>query len=242
LDGQHIASSNSDGTLTVFNRSTLESFSIALETNGSIQMKLDCLNGRIISCNDLGFIHLVNSNNTKEVSSFKAHQSECWTVKFIDSNEETFLSGADDGSFKGWDSRIGYVNSLFANTFHEYGVCCINCNPFNTNQFITGSYDNSFAIWDIRNLHLPSTATLPLCHEKVGGGAWRAEWHPTNQNIILLSCMYAGNSIFNTESGDSVQFDSPNNSISYGGIFLNPTQIATCSFYNKKVSLWNIEI
>lgn len=232
-----IVTSNSNGSLSIFSHCELVS-SIPIQMSGSIQMKLDCNSGdQIATCNDLGFVHLLSTDGIL-IDSFRAHEAECWAVKFIKSNDAVFLTGADDATFKIWDSRTGYKASTFTGTFHEAGVCCINWSPHDHNQFITGSYDNSFALWDARNL---SKFTGPLRHEKMGGGVWRAEWHPQNQNIILLTCMYAGNSILDLGTGTCAQFNSPNPSISYGGIFSSPANVIACSFYDKKVSLWSLE-
>ena len=245
LDCKHLystqlISSNSNASLSIFNSCSIESipaFSLELGIHGSVQMSLDyCLSGKkIATCNDLGYVHMLNVDGIV-TDIFRAHDAECWSVSFVNGNEATCITSSDDSSFKLWGFRVGLEVPVYKNKFHEYGVCSINWNPHCSTQFISGSYDNSFAIWDIRNLS--NSQHTPLRHEVLAGGVWKINWHPELSNILTIACMYAGSTLFDLETGICTQFDSPNPSISYGGLFLNSNDLVTCSFYDKKITLW----
>jgi WD40 repeat protein len=80
-------------------------------------------------------------------------------------------SGADDCTFKGWDTRTpcssssaGTLDSdpapeqapIFSNRrAHGAGVCCISSHPRKPQLLVTGSYDEAVRLWDMRNMQRP---------------------------------------------------------------------------------------
>jgi diphthamide biosynthesis protein 7 len=84
-------------------------------------------------------------------------------------------SGADDCSFKGWDTRAPCGSSssssgsetldndpapeqapIFSNRrSHGAGVCCISSHPRKQQLLVTGSYDETVRLWDVRSMQKP---------------------------------------------------------------------------------------
>jgi diphthamide biosynthesis protein 7 len=82
-------------------------------------------------------------------------------------------SGADDCTFKGWDTRAPCSTSssstaealddpapeqapIFSNRrAHGAGVCCISSHPRKQQLLVTGSYDEAVRLWDLRNMQKP---------------------------------------------------------------------------------------
>lgn len=77
-----------------------------------------------------------------------------WTVamdKYHDRNR--LASGGDDSIFRLWDLRC--EAAVARSKFHTAGVTAIQWHAGYENIFLTGSYDEQCAVWDVRNLIKP---------------------------------------------------------------------------------------
>lgn len=120
-------------------------------------------------------------------------------------------SGADDCTFKGWDTRArcssscnggdgcsGALAPAFSNRrAHGAGVCCISSHPRRPHLLATGSYDERARLWDVRMLQRPVEA----CAVAAGGGVWRLKWHPRDDGRLLAACMYGGCALLQAGAG-----------------------------------------
>jgi diphthamide biosynthesis protein 7 len=116
-----------------------------------------------------------------------------------------------------------------------------------TQFFSHYSYDNTVTLFDARNSYTPLTKI------DVGGGAWRVKWHPCSarKNDLLVACMHDGFKVVSFSldlpnvHGEIVRRFDAHESLAYGADWsFDPqedpmTLIATCSFYDHKLHLWN---
>lgn len=179
-------------------------------------------------------------------------------------NFHSFSSaGGDDLALKGWDIRTpcyeqerapiftckrGYVrqSSNLTKRF-DGGVTSIQSHPLRQHYWAVGSYDEKLRLYDARQMRYPVNET------HVGGGIWRAKWHPTLPQKLLLACMHGGlvvldcaglsNEASITEEPMEVvtRFDG-HNSIAYGCDWEraapNDHFIYSCSFYDASMHIW----
>lgn len=185
------------------------------------------------------------------------HALECWTAEFgsLSPFENVAFTGGDDSTIAAHDLRTN--EAIWTNSrVHEAGVVAIKCSTqsFRTDRptsIITGSYDDQIRSLDLRMLgdsiypgsNIPA-ASVNSCN--LGGGVWRLIESPLNNsansvNDMLVCCMYNGAKVLNVE-GDEFnvkQFTKKNHeSMCYGGDW-SSSLIATCSFYDKTVQIWD---
>ncbi|XP_063444635.1 diphthine methyltransferase-like [Mytilus trossulus] len=195
----------------------------------------------------------------KCTSNWKAHDFEAWITAFNYWNTNIVYSGGDDCKFKGWDCRQDTSSPIFVSKRHSMGVCSIQCHPFKENVLSTGSYDENLFIWDTRNMR------SPIAETNLRGGVWRIKWDSQKSDYIITATMYNGFHVVDaSEFSDGklsvVCHYDKQESIGYGAdicykhsvdserhdtmmgdnstINFNRT-IATCSFYNHVLHLWN---
>jgi hypothetical protein len=70
---------------------------------------------------------------------------------------------------------------------HGSGVCTVSPSPHEPHVVVTGSYDESVRLWDVRQLVKP----LLVAQAGTGGGNWRLRWHPQRRDALLAACMCA---------------------------------------------------
>ena len=246
-----IVTANSNGSIGVFNKTVPTTVkrlneSNTLSNNNSleaVQMAIDVdkNTGMIATCNDAGNVHIVDSQTLSVSHAFKAHTAECWSIAFQPSCASVFVTGADDALIRVWDQRTSLKKCVNEIQFHKHGVCGITWSPFDEHSFSTGSYDNTLALWDMRNI-ISDKDPKPRMHQEFGGGVWRVDWHPQDKDIVCVTCMYAGNALFNMRTMEIVTFDAPNKFISYAGKFVGIDKMVTCSFYDGRVSQWQCSV
>lgn len=77
---------------------------------------------------------------------------------------DVVYSGSDDSSLKGWDLRQPPDTPIFTNRrTHTAGVCCMQSSPAAEHLLVTGSYDESVRVWDLRMLHNPTCSSQVRC-------------------------------------------------------------------------------
>lgn len=224
-----VVTSNSSASISVFpsDLSKVEA-EIAL-SNGSIQMGLDLLGNKVITSGTNGFVHILQ--DYMPINNFKAHSLDIWTCTFGNAYcNQTFWTGSDDCTAKNWDLRTDLSRPTQSIKWHSGGICTVERNPYIEGQFATGSYDDSVAVWDSRNLQ------SPLHHLTMKGGVWRVKWSPNEKCIVALACMYGGSCLVDLalEQPKVIrEFEVENQNITYGCLFARKEAVITCSFYDK---------
>ncbi|KAL0075536.1 hypothetical protein J3Q64DRAFT_1811615 [Phycomyces blakesleeanus] len=170
----------------------------------------------------------------KVADQWHAHDLEAWITAFNYWDTRTLYSGADDGLFKGWDSRS--QTPQFTNKRHSMGVTTMQSSPFQEHTLVTGSYDENIYFWDTRSMRMPlKTVQTP------GGGIWRLKWHPTEANLLLSASMHAGAFVINTNTHEIVNSFLDHTSMVYGAdwSYVHKDWVASCSFYDHTMHLWD---
>lgn len=184
-------------------------------------------------------LYRIAEDSITAVHTWKAHEFESWMVTINDWDPNQSVSGGDDCLMKGWDIRSPH--STFTNTSHSMGVCCINFDPFHPLKMVSGSYDECIRLWDLRDMRTPlSTAEL-------GGGVWRAKYHPMDSHSgdIAAACMHNGMQIVSCKD-DILEITHKyegHSDLSYGidWSWSDPFVLASCSFYDKQLHVWRRE-
>ncbi|SCU99357.1 LANO_0F01574g1_1 [Lachancea nothofagi CBS 11611] len=185
------------------------------------------------------------------------HSLECWTAEFgtLSPIENVIFTGGDDSTIAAHDMRTG--DSIWSNSrIHEAGVVAIKSSTetFRNSKptsIITGSYDDHIRMIDLRMLgnsiypgnNVPAANSTTL---NLGGGVWRFAESPANAKSnsldkLLVCCMYDGAKVVTVGADDEFVVDSyikkNHDSMCYGGDWSSGF-IATCSFYDKVVQIW----
>jgi WD40 repeat protein len=225
----YIITSNSNASISLFHTDLSGEKEIIPLDNASIQMGLDLMENTIITGGTNGYIHILQDFAVQR--HFKAHSFDVWTCAFDYAGcNQTFWTGSDDCTAKNWDLRTNLQNPTHEIKWHSAGVCTVERNPFVEGQFVTGSYDDTMALWDARNLH------KPLKNLRMNGGVWRVKWPAKEHSIVAVACMYGGSCLVDLsleEPKIMKRFEVENKNISYGCIFARQDAVVTCSFYDK---------
>ncbi|KAG8367632.1 hypothetical protein BUALT_Bualt16G0092400 [Buddleja alternifolia] len=181
------------------------------------------------------------------LQEWKAHEYELWAASFDIQQPMLVYTGSDDCKFCCWDLRDDPSKLVFQNTkTHKMGVCCIAKSPSDPNTLLTGSYDESLRIWDVRSTSKPVNE-VSIC---LGGGVWRVKHHPFVSGLVLTACMHNGFAIvkFGGDEAQVVETYEKHGSLAYGadwqrgdvdgGGRRKSQSIATCSFYDRLVRVW----
>ncbi|KAI9499584.1 putative WD40 repeat domain 85 [Zychaea mexicana] len=184
-----------------------------------------------------GDLSLVKANETDWLveHQWHAHDLEAWIVAFNYWNPHTLYSGADDATLKVWDTRTYQCTSTNRRQY-MMGVTAMQSSPHNEHTLVTGSYDEHIHFWDTRNMRTP----LSEVHTP-GGGIWRLKWHPTRSDRLLSASMHAGAFVIDTENSQVVKSFLDHRSMAYGAdwSFQQPDLVASCSFYDHIMHIWD---
>lgn len=207
-----------------------------------------------VALHDVGEVN--GSIHVNESIRWKAHSmfgcpSEVWTCSFLRGSRSVVLSGADDCTLKLWDIRETQrpVNKIGEEEF-EAGVTAISPHPSLDHIFAAGSYDEHVRIFDDRKLH------EPLSKVHVGGGVWRIKWHPScwkrggsRQHFgkMLVAAMHGGCRLVEAAALLEIESDettiiskfTAHESMAYGSDWVSADAVASCSFYDRQVFLWD---
>lgn len=154
-------------------------------------------------------------------------------------------------TLKLWDIRETQrpVNKIGEEEF-EAGVTAISPQPSLDHIFAAGSYDEHVRIFDDRKLH------EPLSKVHVGGGVWRIKWHPScwkrggsRQHFgkMLVAAMHGGCRLVEAAALLEIESDettiiskfTAHESMAYGSDWVSADAVASCSFYDRQVFLWD---
>ena len=182
--------------------------------------------------------------------NWKAHNFDAWITAYDRWSTHIVYSGGDDCLLKGWDTRTECYKPIFVNKNHTMGVCGIQSSPLVEHVFASGSYDEQVHLWDSRSMREP----LGTCD--VGGGVWRLKWHPRKAEYLLAACCHSGFHVlkFHTKSegkAEVVASYTGHESLAYGADWGRCSSsgdhgdglhevMATCSFYDHRLNLWEL--
>ncbi|CEP64790.1 diphthamide synthase LALA0_S13e03070g [Lachancea lanzarotensis] len=186
------------------------------------------------------------------------HELEGWIAEFgmLTPFDNVLFTGGDDATIAAHDLRSG--SNIWANSrIHDAGVVAIKTSTptfrhSNPTSIVTGSYDDHIRTLDLRMLgdsiypghNIPPVKKNSL---NLGGGVWRFVESPQNSsanslNKLLVCCMYDGAKIVTVGESDELTVEScmkkNHESMCYGGDW-SANMIATCSFYDKVVQVWD---
>ncbi|XP_064608912.1 diphthine methyltransferase-like [Liolophura sinensis] len=206
---------------------------------------------QIISSDSEGRLNLLDCNvdGLTLVSQWKAHDFEGWIAAFNAWDTNIVYSGGDDCKLKGWDVRCK-DKPIFVSNRHMMGVVSIQSNPVKEFILATGSYDEHVLLWDTRQMK------SPLSNTALGGGVFRIKWHPRHGQKVLTATMHNGFHVLDAREIPSGASSLPlmahycqeeHGSLAYGADWSRSIsmdsaydRIATCSFYDHSLHIWDI--
>ena len=157
----------------------------------------------------------------KPLKEFHCHDAEVWCVA-CRPGTNMFLTGSDDTKAVLWDDETPVTTFRF-----DAGVT--DAVWEDADHVILGSYDGSVRAVDLRN------PRQPLWEGRVDGGAgWRLI--PNGDRIVVAGAC-GGVAEFGRNGGKWFQATGPHESMVYGADALG-SDIIACSFYDKKLVLW----
>lgn len=258
--GPMLAAATADGSVQVFRACSAPSCSIRatqrIQLAHGIALSVD------ISCRSEAADLAASSHSDGAVavsditagvvrrSIAKAHEFEAWTVAFDRNSDQILFSGGDDSCLCMWDLRSSCEKPASRNprTFGG-GVTTISAVPFDSDLLSVGSYDEHLRILDKRNLAKPLAVT-----EALGGGIWRAKWHPSGcRPCVACASMRGGFHVLGYEQGaarfqllDHNPQGSPE-AIAYGVDWCRPgltaeeaDMLVSASFYDHRIVYWRL--
>eukprot|EP00051_Salpingoeca_urceolata_P023281 m.392640 g.392640 ORF g.392640 m.392640 type:complete len:372 (-) comp20087_c1_seq6:24-1139(-) len=198
---------------------------------------------QVVASDSSGSITLLSAGageaDVRIKEQWKAHEFAAWTAAFHSTDRNIVYSGGDDCRFKGWDTRQGVQRPTFCLRNHMMGVTCIQ--PRFDHIVAVGSYDETVCLWDNRQMK------RPVCELSVGGGVWRLKWHPTDPETLAVARMHGGFGVVQFSEGELRETLDYNEheSLGYGiswcrspNLAGKPDLLASCSFYDKALHLW----
>ncbi|CAI4230774.1 unnamed protein product [Auanema sp. JU1783] len=204
-------------------------------TNVSEHMLLDLSleSDHCLTSDNKGNIYLVDVNSGSVEKHANAHSlpytSDCeiWTCSL---GQDFACSGGEDAVVRLWCPRT--FSSLGVIKGFEAGVTFTKF--VNDKTLLTGSYDHSIRLFDLRNFK------TPIKEHKTAGGVWHIEQEHDGEKRWLASCMYGGWELLDSEL-ISIKTDiAAGSNLLYGVTFLPNNQLAYVTFNDYSVSLSSI--
>ncbi|KAK8635632.1 hypothetical protein V6N13_004359 [Hibiscus sabdariffa] len=123
--------------------STISSFS---DVVSSISFRSD---GLLLAASDLsGLVQVFDVKSRTPLRRLRSHTRPVRFVKYPVLDKLHLLSGGDDAVVKFWDvAGESVVLDLMG---HKDYVRCGDCSPVSPDLFVTGSYDHTVKVWDVR--------------------------------------------------------------------------------------------
>eukprot|EP01040_Poterioochromonas_malhamensis_P001095 gene1095-1162_t len=181
-----------------------------------------------------------------------------WIANINPHDINQVVSGGDDLQFQFWDTRSSPTSPQMRSKFHQAGVTSLEWFPEHDHLFISGSYDETCAIWDLRAIK------RPLMTIETGGGAWRIKRlnainlsEGKNELFLSVANMQKGSSLYHIDVkegavlGEYCYHDKSDNHLNYGLELLSShmTQddqqqsmtfnMISCSFYDNSIATWS---
>lgn len=204
---------------------------------------------KLVATDSKGNVSILQPAETglEMLSQWKAHSFEAWTCCFDKWNRNVVYTGGDDTVINMYDIRIdGNGTKLMSNNTHMAGVTSFSSLVHREHLLATGSYDDHLRVFDNRSFK------HPVGEIDLKGGVWRIKPDPLDRNLLLCACMYHNISVVDLNDMDGQKRFSvageynEHTSICYGADWCyenkgNGKVIATCSFYDQKLCVSQIE-
>ncbi|ORX36502.1 WD40-repeat-containing domain protein [Kockovaella imperatae] len=209
----------------------------------------------------LGILSRTSANGWAVENTWKGHDFEPWCIAWDKWSAHTVWSGGDDLKLKRWDTRSTSFPTYTDKSFSA-GITTLTSSPHTPYLLAVGSYDEYLRLYDTRQ------PRNPLSEVHVGGGVWRARFHPDvmrRRDEMLLATMHDGFKVIKLHAARHdaaeplfVPLEDPSwtqvptivkrfdghESLAYGADWsrlpsaAGETLIATCSFYDHTMHLW----
>ncbi|CRK98430.1 CLUMA_CG011788, isoform A [Clunio marinus] len=153
----------------------------------TLSLDIDKSTSKTIASDSIGRLSLVNNESLKIEMQWNAHDFEAWTCAFDCYNSNVIFSGGDDSSFNIWDIRDGSNATRTKKSSRDAGVTSFL--NLKENFLLVGSYDEKLSSYDLRNIK------RPVDEINLKGGIWRIKKSLSDQNLLLVACMYHNFSI-----------------------------------------------
>lgn len=209
----------------------------SLELSDSILLAVDGHQDTLTTSDTTGNIYILDSQTFSLITSLpqvhgaRGWGAEVWGLAISPHSPDLVYTGGDDCLLKCTDTRAPCT--VFTSAYHEMGVCCISPDPRSEHVILSGSYDESLVAWDCRDTR------QPVCSVSVGGGVWRARRSPANTHVLVAG-MHSGFHVVDLSSFKVTKsYDHGHESLAYGAGWLQDGVVATCSFYDNLVTVWD---
>lgn len=230
----------------------ISKISLSNEGESSIGLTFDYTSSKIVTSNSKGQIRVLDkltNNEYKVISTIDAHYIKCgnapsevWSVLVDKLDENLIFSGGDDCTLKLWDLR-DQSRAISQFKFFAGGVTSI-VQPDLSKEYeiLCGSYDEKIYIIDKRHNKSPLKTS-----KKLNGGVWKMKVN-LSKRLILAACMHTGVHIVNLDTLESCLYYDKHgiDNLAYGcdwkQVDDNKFLVATCSFYNSQLRLWNLNL
>lgn len=234
---EELACALSNGSIQRFKmiNNRLEAHSSYDIDSDAIALSLDVCQGKTVVSLSNGKVGLLDLE--ENLTIWKAHLCEVWCAG-LDKHDQSgsiVYTGSDDYSWCIWDTREQPTRPSSKSTFHQAGVCFVASDPHRPGILATGSYDETLAMWDTRNIK------SPLSTFQAKSGVWRLRWHPRKTGILLAACMHDGFKLLDITDFSSITEVAalPTQSIAYGCDFVGDSLFGGSTFYNHEAILWS---
>ncbi|ODQ65802.1 WD40 repeat-like protein [Nadsonia fulvescens var. elongata DSM 6958] len=202
-----------------------------------------------LTTGQIGIVKLTDSN-MELLHTIEAHSLEAWISNFGTREFSNVLfTGGDDSALMAFDLRCPESAIWSAPRIHTAGVTAIlpssehflKSKPY---LLWTGSYDDCLRTLDLR-MAPPIMPPIKKSEKNLGGGVWRLiPSKVLNDDRVLVDCMYDGARIVQpiNEGADIEvvkEYREGHTSITYGADWADEHMVATCSFYDKSLRIWN---
>jgi hypothetical protein len=237
------------------------------ETCNALDIKtLNSDSSIILAMND-GCHCIFNLAKEKPISIKKSHEYGLWSCMIKDMTGHIFFTGSEDSLFKMWDRRTDQ-KAVGVNRTHNASINSIQnfLNDDNSNYIVTGSYDETLRIIDIRKFG------ECVYKKKLDCSIWDLNQlnFKGRGNLFLMACVYEGFNVFEFDPEKIILENNENDSSCIKNIFsfalekeesiyksLNHKTIVygvdstnfqsddelyvtSCSFYDNTISFWKI--
>jgi len=220
--------------------------SLGLNSKDSIAVGHDNGNVSIVSTSSSSSIPSSSSSSPIQLVTWQVSSLEVWTLAYMGSDNVTLVTGSDDCKIRIWDVPSQKCKRSLSH--HNAGVCHLL--SLDENTFISSGYDKRICFWDIRvacgssdssNNNNRNESRNDGCIREYsrGGGIWKMKRNPWNDKYMVLACMYDGFWIFDMVKGEFINHLDSKDNIAYGCDWIKSDMIASCTFYNNQVQIWN---
>jgi WD40 repeat protein len=234
------------------------------ETCNALDIKTLNTNSTIILAMNDGCHCLFDLIKEKPILIKKSHEYGLWSCMIKDIIGNVFFTGSEDSLLKMWDRRSD-KKEISVNRSHNASINCIQnfLNDDHSNYIVTGSYDETLRIIDVRKFG------DCLFQKKIDCSIWDINQRNFKNmaSLFLMANVYEG---FNVFEFDKEKIISDHNNKDIKSIFSFPLEkgettnhtinhktivygvdsthlwsddeiyVTSCSFYDNSVSFWKI--